>query len=211
MDFYSEAVKKRELTLDEAVEELLNDPCMRYDFYDEEISSEKPINISEFISLLNSEKWGGFSGTRVNKTRYLLLKMDLLMGNAATILQYNKDSSSVEHLMPQKIEETQWDIEPTKHKEWVHRLGNLSLIDKNKNSSLSNKLFHEKKVKYQGAIETRANTNYIFITNPEWNIDTIEANHKRTISLLTQYYEGNNLKTFLQIKRNLNNTATLQL
>jgi uncharacterized protein with ParB-like and HNH nuclease domain len=211
MDFYAEAIKKKETTLEEAVEDFLNDPCMRYDFYDEEISSEKPINMDEFVSLLNTEKWGGFSGTRVNKTRYLLLKMDLLMGNAATILQYNKDSSSVEHLMPQKIEDTQWNIDSAKHKEWVHRLGNLSLIDKNKNSSLSNKLFHEKKIKYQGAIETRANTNFLFITNSEWNIDTIEANHKRTISLLTQYYEGNNLKTFLQIKKNLNNTTTLQL
>lgn len=211
MDFYAEAIKKKETTLEEAVEDFLNDPCMRYDFYDEEISSEKPINMDEFVSLLNTEKWGGFSGTRVNKTRYLLLKMDLLMGNAATILQYNKDSSSVEHLMPQKIEDTQWNIDSAKHKEWVHRLGNLSLIDKNKNSSLSNKLFHEKKIKYQGAIETRANTNFLFITNSEWNIDTIEANHKRTISLLTQYYEGNNLKTFLQIKKSLNNTTTLQL
>jgi uncharacterized protein with ParB-like and HNH nuclease domain len=211
MDFFAEAIKKKETTLEEAVEDFLNDPCMRYDFYDEEISSEKPINMEEFVSFLNTEKWGGFSGTRVNKTRYLLLKMDLLMGNAATILQYNKDSSSVEHLMPQKIEDTQWNIDSAKHKEWVHRLGNLSLIDKNKNSSLSNKLFHEKKIKYQGAIETRANTNFLFITNSEWNIDTIEANHKRTINLLTQYYEGNNLKTFLQIKKNLNNTTTLQL
>ena len=211
MDFFAEAIKKKETTLEEAVEDFLNDPCMRYDFYDEEISSEKPINMEEFVSFLNTEKWGGFSGTRVNKTRYLLLKMDLLMGNAATILQYNKDSSSVEHLMPQKIEDTQWNIDSAKHKEWVHRLGNLSLIDKNKNSSLSNKLFHEKKIKYQGAIETRANTNFLFITNSEWNIDTIEANHKRTINLLTQYYEGNNLKTFLQIKKNLNITTTLQL
>lgn len=211
IDFYSDAVRKKEKTLDEAVEDLLNDPCLRYDFYDEEISSEKPINIEEFVSLLDTEKWGGFSGTRVNKTRYLLLKLDLLMGNAATILQYNKDSSSIEHLMPQKIEDTEWKIDPIKHKEWVHRLGNLSLIDKNKNSSLSNKLFNDKKIKYQGAIETRANTNFIFITNPDWNIDAIETNHKRSINLLTQYYEGNNLKTFLQIKKNLNSPFLLQL
>lgn len=209
IDFYSDTVKKKEKTLDEAVEDFLNDPCLRYNFYDEEISSEKPINTEDFVSLLDTEKWGGFSGTRVNKTRYLLLKMDLLMGNAATILQYNKDSSSIEHLMPQKIEDTEWKIDPTKHKEWVHRLGNLSLIDKNKNSSLSNKLFNDKKVKYQGAIETRANTNFIFITNPDWNIDAIETNHKRSINILKQYYEGNNLKTFLQIKKSLNNPVLL--
>lgn len=206
METYAEAVRKGEINLDDAVEDFLNDVCLRYDFYDEEISSEKPIDINDFVSLLDSEKWGAYSGTRVNKTRYLLLKMDLLMGNAATILQYNKDSSSVEHIMPQKIEESEWVVDPAKHKEWVHKLGNLSLIDKNKNSALSNKLFHEKKIKYQGAIETRANTNNIFITNPTWGIDAIEANHKRTINLLSQYYVGNNFKTFLQIKKNLNNT-----
>jgi len=153
--------------------------------------------------MLESEKWGSFSGTKINKTRYLLLKMDLLMGNASTILQYNRDSSSVEHLMPQNIENTSWSVESNTHKEWVHRLGNLVLIDKNKNASLSNKPFSEKKVKYQGAIETRANTNFIFITNKDWDIDKIMENHSRTISLLMQYYEGNSLKSFLNIKRSL--------
>ena len=135
--------------------------------------------------------------------------MDMLMGSAGTILQYNKDSSSVEHLMPQKIEDTEWKVDSISHKEWLHRLGNLALIDKNKNASLSNKLFHEKKAKYQGAIETRANTNFLFITNQEWNIETIENNHKRTLTLLTQYYEGNSLKTFQQIKKNLNSPILL--
>ena len=209
IDTYFESFKKKEMTLDEAVEEFLNDSCLRYDFYDEEISSEKPINIADFVSLLENEKWGAYVGTRINKTRYLLLKMDMLMGSAGTILQYNKDSSSVEHLMPQKIEDTEWKVDSISHKEWLHRLGNLALIDKNKNASLSNKLFHEKKAKYQGAIETRANTNFLFITNQEWNIETIENNHKRTLTLLTQYYEGNSLKTFQQIKKNLNSPILL--
>jgi hypothetical protein len=197
------------LTLDEAAEEFLNDTCLRYDFYDEEISSEKPIKISDFVSLLENEKWGAYVGTRINKARYILLKMDMLMGNSATILQYNKDSSSVEHLMPQKIEDTEWRIEPGLHKDWAHKLGNLALIDKNKNASLSNKLFHEKKHKYQGAIETRANTNYIFMSNQDWGINEIEANHKRTVNILTQYYEGNSLRTYLQIKKNLNTPQLL--
>lgn len=206
IDSYADLVKKKELTVQDAVEELLNDNCLRYDFFDEEISSEKPINFDEFKETLNTEKWGSYSGTRVNKTRYLLLKMDLLLSNSATILQYNKDSSSIEHIMPQKVEDTEWNIEISKHKEWVHRLGNLALIDKNKNASLSNKLFAEKKFKYQSAIETRANTNYIFISNPNWDIESIIANHERSINLLIQYYEGNSLKTFLQLKRSLSNS-----
>jgi uncharacterized protein with ParB-like and HNH nuclease domain len=207
MDFYAEEVKKKSLSIEDAVQDFLNDPCLRYDYFDEDTSSEKPIKFEEFTAILDSEKWGSFSGTRVNKTRYLLLKMDLLMGNAGTILQYNKDSSSVEHLMPQQINDSEWRVDSDQHKEWVHRLGNISLIDKNKNSSLSNKRFPEKMIKYQGAIETRANTNFIFITNRDWNIPSIQENHKRTIKLLSQYYEGNSLKTFLQIKKSLNNAS----
>jgi len=191
IDFFAELVKKTELTVAEAASDFLSDACLRYDFFDEEVSSEKPIYIEDLRESLNTEKWGNFSGTKINKTRYLLLKMDLLMSNPLTILQYNKNSSSVEHLMPQKIEATDWNIELSKHKEWVHRIGNLSLIDKNKNASLSNKLFGEKKVKYQGAIETRANTNYIFISHPCWDIDSIVANQERSIDLLMQYYQGN--------------------
>lgn len=210
MESYSDKVKSGELTIDNAINELLFDPCLSYDFYDEAISSEKPISIEEFRDLLDKEKWGSYSGTRVNKTRYLLLKLDLLLGNAGTILQYNKDSSSIEHLMPQNIAGTQWNIADDAHREWVHRLGNLALIDKNKNSSLSNKLYSEKKVKYQGAIETRANTNFIFMSNADWNIDTIKQNHSRVVSLLADYYSGNSLKTFIDIKRALNNYQTAQ-
>ncbi|HEY9178343.1 MAG TPA: DUF262 domain-containing HNH endonuclease family protein [Flavipsychrobacter sp.] len=205
MESYSDKVKSGELTMDNAINELLFDPCLSYDFYDEAVSSEKPINLDEFFDLLDKEKWGSFAGTRVNKTRYLLLKLDLLLGNAGTILQYNKDSSSIEHLMPQKIIDTSWNVAEDAHREWVHRLGNLALIDKNKNSSLSNKLYGEKKVKYQGAIETRANTNYIFMTHADWDIERIRQNHDRVVNLLKDYYTGNSLKTFIEIKRALNN------
>ncbi len=205
LDLFLEKIKKGEFSIDEASDEFINDPCLRFDFYDEEVSSDKPIFIEDFESLLENEKFGAYVGTRINKTRYLLLKMDLLMGNPATVLQYNKDLSSIEHLMPQKIDSSDWNIDINLHKDWVHKLGNLALIDKNKNASLSNRLFNEKKIKYQGAIETRANTNYIFMANEDWDIEKLEANHKRTVNVLKQYYEGNSLKAFLTIKKQLNN------
>lgn len=202
---YSDKVKSGDISLEDAVDKMLEDSCLRYDFYDEQISSEKPINLKDFENLLRNEKWGSFSGTRINKTRYLLLKLDLLQSNSSTLLQYNRDSSSIEHLMPQNVENTAWEVDLDKHKEWVHRLGNLALVDRNKNASLSNKLFGEKKIKYQGAIETRANTNNIFISNAKWDIAAIEKNHEREIAILLKYYEGNNLKSYFQLKRELNN------
>ena len=181
--------------------DFLNDPVLRYDFYDESVSSEKPISMEEFFDVLDKEKWGSFVGAKVNKTRYLLLKLDLLLSNPGTSFQYNRDASSIEHLMPQKINGNNWRIDEGDHKEWVHRLGNLVIIDRNKNASLSNRPFYEKKVKYQGAIETRANTNYIFINYSEWTISQIKHNHIRVTNLLKQYYLGNSLVAFKELKK----------
>lgn len=211
MDSFSERAKKNELTKEQAIEQFLLDPSLSYDFYDESISSEKPINLDVLFDTLENDKWGSFAGTKVNKTRYLLLKLDLLIGSPATILQYNKDSSSIEHLMPQAINSNSWIIDNELHKEWVHRLGNLVLIDKNKNSSLSNKSFKDKKIKYQGAIETRANTNYVFITNTQWDIEAIQNNQKRMIRLLKHYYKGNSMKTYFEIRKSLGITKPVSI
>lgn len=204
MDLLVEKVHSREKNYDEAIEELLNDPCLSYDFYDETISAERPIDPNEFYQLLGNEKWGSFGGTKVNKTRYLLLKLDMLMGSPNSVLQYNKDSSSIEHLMPQNVESSNWEIDGELHREWVHRLGNLVLIDKNKNASISNRLFSEKKVRYQGAIEARANTNFVFMNNPEWSMEALKNNHTRVVYLLIRYYKGNSLKSYLDLRKELN-------
>jgi hypothetical protein len=202
MDQHWERFRDGELTMSQAADEFLLDPCLTYSYFDEDISSEKPITLSEFYDTLEHGRWGSFAGTRVNKTRYLLLKLDLLMGNLGTVIQYNKDSSSIEHLMPQNVSGSKWTVNEDEHKDWLHRLGNLVLIDRNKNASLSNKQFHEKKEKYHGAIETRANTNFILMTNNEWGIEAIKHNHERSIDLLKRYYEGNSLKALLEIKKN---------
>jgi uncharacterized protein with ParB-like and HNH nuclease domain len=207
IDHYMDRYRNKELTIEEAASDMVHDTCLNYDYFDEEISAERPLLVADFINALDNDRWGSFGGSKVNKTRYLLLKLDLLMGNVNTVLQYNKDSSSIEHLMPQKIDGSAWLLDHEEHKAWVHRLGNIVLIDRNKNASLSNRSFLEKKDKYQGAIETRANTNYIFMNYPSWDLSIVEANHRRSIELLRQYYEGNSLQTFLQIKRSISNPA----
>lgn len=200
IDHYGAKINNSELTKELAGEMMVNDDCLKYEYFDEKISSEKPLNIQDLEDSLRNEKWGSFSGTKVNKTRYILLKLDLLLGNKHNQLQYNKDSSSIEHLMPQKIGNTLWSIDNDFHKEWVHKIGNLVLIDRNKNSSLSNKEYFIKKEKYKGAIEARANTNLVLMDNEEWNKESIIANHERVIKMIMDYYKGNSLKTFLEFQ-----------
>jgi hypothetical protein len=177
----------------------LNDDVLRYDYRDDKANTF--ISLEKFFNLLDEEQWGSFSGSRINKTRYLLLKLDLLVGNLNNRLQFNKSFASVEHIMPQKIKLADWTIDEEAHQQWLHLLGNIVLVDKKKNASLSNASFLVKKQKYSSYIEGRANTNHVFIAHQEWTEESIRKNHERVTGFLKDYYTGNSLKTLKEIKK----------
>lgn len=187
----------------EMAEAFLNSDVLRYDYDDKQAATT--INIEDFFEMLDTEEWGSFAGTRINKTRYLLLKLDILQGSITTQLQFNRAATSVEHLMPRKIEGTDWGniVTLDEHKEWLHRLGNIVMIDRKKNASLSTRIFEEKKERYKSSIETRAHTNYTFMTYEKWNTSCIQKNHTRITDILRSYYTGNSVETFLTLKKSL--------
>ncbi|GAA7684747.1 hypothetical protein JP0150_14970 [Helicobacter pylori] len=86
----------------------------------------------------NTEKWYQW-GKALN---YLLYEYEL-HHNPETTLNFDGSIESIEHILPQKPDQGY----STKEKNWaknpniVHALGNLLLIPKNANSSLSNKSF----------------------------------------------------------------------
>ncbi|WP_181323490.1 DUF262 domain-containing protein [Helicobacter pylori] len=93
----------------------------------------------------NTEKWYGW-GKALN---YLLYEYEL-HHNPETTLNFDSSIESIEHILPQKPDQGY----SAKEKSWaknphiVHALGNLLLIPKNANSSLSNKPFEEKRKQY---------------------------------------------------------------
>ncbi|WRF12688.1 DUF262 domain-containing HNH endonuclease family protein [Helicobacter pylori] len=93
----------------------------------------------------NAEKWYQW-GKALN---YLLYEYELYH-NPETTLNFDSSLESIEHILPQKpdqgysAEEKNWAKNPN----IVHALGNLLLIAKNANSSLSNKPFEEKRKQY---------------------------------------------------------------
>ncbi|QJD80161.1 DUF262 domain-containing protein [Spirosoma rhododendri] len=194
-----EEIKKEQNNNKIAADQFLIDPTLQYDYVDDKASTA--ININNLFRIIDEEKWGAFSGTKVNKTRYLLLKLDLILSNINTHLFFSKNSASLEHLMPQKVEGTSWDIEKDSHSEWLHRIGNVVLVDRRKNASLSNSPYSTKRQKFQGAFEARANTNHVFFKYNDWNIDNIKSNHNRIVSLLKEYYSGNSLKTLKDLNK----------
>ncbi len=104
----------------------------------------------------NTEKWYQW-GKALN---YLLYEYELYH-NPETTLNFDSSIESIEHVLPQKPDQGY----SAKEKNWaknphvVHALGNLLLIPKNANSSLSNKPFNMKKEK---------NTSKALIAKKKW-------------------------------------------
>ncbi|WQW56153.1 DUF262 domain-containing HNH endonuclease family protein [Helicobacter pylori] len=102
--------------------------------------------LEEYIhSKKNTEKWYQW-GKALN---YLLYEYELYH-NPETTLNFDSSLESIEHILSQKPDQGY----SAKEKDWaknphvVHALGNLLLIPKNANSSLSNKPFDEKRKAY---------------------------------------------------------------
>ncbi len=80
----------------------------------------------------------------------LLLRLDHLMSDGSA--SYQHAVVSVEHVMPQQpAPNSQWATwvpDKSQHELWVHRLGNLALLSRKKNSSASNRDFEWKKSAY---------------------------------------------------------------
>lgn len=184
-------------SVEEAADAFIADDVLCYEYQDEKASTS--MKIDDLYDLFDQERWGSFSGSKINKTRYLLLKLNLLSSNLESRLTFEKSRSSVEHLMPQTLNPTNWDTPENVHREWVHRLGNIVLVDRKKNSSLSNSSYSTKKERYTGSIESRANTNYVFMTFNDWSIESIQKNHSRVVGMLKAYYDGNSLETLREI------------
>nr|WRE12030.1 DUF262 domain-containing HNH endonuclease family protein [Helicobacter pylori] len=97
------------------------------------------------INFNNAKKW--YEWNKV--LNYLLYEYELYH-NPETTLNFDSSIESIEHILPQKPDQGY----SAKEKNWaknphvVHALGNLLLISKNANSSLSNKPFEEKRKEY---------------------------------------------------------------
>ncbi|WRC01103.1 DUF262 domain-containing HNH endonuclease family protein [Helicobacter pylori] len=125
-----------------AIEKL---PTLEKSFFNRQGNSALELLEESIHSKKNTEKWYRW-GKALN---YLLYEYEL-HHNPETTLNFDGSIESIEHILPQKpdqgysAEEKSWAKNPN----IVHALGNLLLMAKNANSSLSNKPFDEKRKEY---------------------------------------------------------------
>ncbi|WRB95552.1 DUF262 domain-containing HNH endonuclease family protein [Helicobacter pylori] len=126
-----------------AIEKL---PTLEKSFFNRQGNSGLELLEESIHSKKNAEKkWYGWH----KKLNYLLYEYEL-HHNPETTLNFDSSLESIEHILPQKPDQGY----SAKEKSWaknpyiVHALGNLLLISKNANSSLSNKPFEKKRKEY---------------------------------------------------------------
>lgn len=117
----------------------------------------------------------------------LLLRLDRLLSDGSA--SYRHDVVSVEHVMPQQpAPNSQWAMwvpDKAAHQLWVHRLGNLVLLSRKKNSSASNRDFAWKKSAYF----TKSGTSAFALTtqvlqHETWTVEVMQQREEELLAKL---------------------------
>ncbi len=132
----------------------------------------------------------------------MLLRIDHLLSDGAASYQY--DVVSVEHVMPQQpAPNSQWALwvaDKGVHQYWVHRLGNLALLSRKKNSSASNREFAWKKTAYftKGGTSAFALTTQV-LQHESWTVNVMEQRQNSMLEKLVAHWrlEGRKSKAAL--------------
>ncbi|KAA6514169.1 DUF262 domain-containing protein [Helicobacter pylori] len=154
-------------------------PTLEKSFFKGEHSGLKLLENN--INFNNAKKWYEW-GKALN---YLLYEYELYH-NPETTLNFDSSLESIEHILPQKPDQGY----SAKEKSWaknphiVHALGNLLLIPKNANSSLSNKPFDEKRKEYiKGSYSEKE-----VAKNASFGVEQIKERSEKLLDFLIAHY-----------------------
>lgn len=192
IDEYHKKVKLGRMNRVEAANAFLEDRVLMYSYVNIK-SKAKPVDLKTTFTLFEEDDVGGYGGTKTSKVRYLLLKLDLLFGDLKQTLHFERSQCSIEHIMPRKIKKETWEVSKEQHEQWVNKLGNLLLLNKKRNTSVSTKPYLEKRAILQNSgTEHRAYAQQVLERHDHWDLDTLEENHSRVVEILRYYYLQNN-------------------
>lgn len=128
----------------------------------------------------------------------LLLRLDRLMSDGSA--SYQHDVVSVEHVLPQQpAPNSQWRTwvpEAQIHHYWVHRLGNLTLLSRRKNSAASNYDFEKKKKAYftKGGVSSFALTTQV-LQHSAWTADVMQQRQDEMLKALETHWRLHDRKS----------------
>ena len=120
----------------------------------------------------------------------VLLRLDSLVSGGGA--SYSFDTVTVEHVLPQnpapESNWVKWFPDPASRMSWVHRLGNLALLTRKKNSAAGNYDFAKKKDAYftKGGVSPFALTTQV-IKHSIWSEDVVKARQAELLAKLESH------------------------
>ncbi len=158
-----------------------NLPTLEKNFFNRQGNSALELLEESIHSKKNAEKWYKWD----KALNYLLYEYEL-HHNPETTLNFDSSLESIEHILPQNPDQGY----SAKEKNWaknpniVHALGNLLLIPKNANSSLSNKPFDEKRKQYlKGSYSEKE-----VAKNASFGVEQIKERSEKLLDFLIAHY-----------------------
>jgi uncharacterized protein with ParB-like and HNH nuclease domain len=137
-----------------------------------------------FLSSLNDDIYEP-SPNRINFIKAVLLRIDQEMQDDSVYKTYH-GRITIEHILPQRNLNDYWRARFTneEHGEWLHKLGNLTLISGTKNSEAQNSSFDKKKEIYGKNNKkvsfdiTKDVCDYL-----EWNLFSLKKRHQVLVNM----------------------------
>lgn len=120
--------------------------------------------------------------------KYVLLRLDELLAKTPGV-SYDHKLITVEHILPQNpAPDSEWSTAFTEDERtlWTHKLGNLVLLNRAKNSEAQNYDFVTKKAKYftgKNGVSTFALTSQV-LGSEAWTPEVLQARQERLVGLL---------------------------
>ncbi|MHA6802305.1 DUF262 domain-containing protein [Salinifilum ghardaiensis] len=122
--------------------------------------------------------------------KYVLLRLDEMLAGPDAGVTYDGKVITVEHVLPQNPEEgSAWCAAFTDDQRelWTHRIANLVLLNRYKNSQAQNYEFEKKKARYfttRGGVTLFALTSQV-VSSSDWTPDLLQQRQQELLGVLT--------------------------
>jgi hypothetical protein len=156
------------------------------------LDRDSPIHLdegeqSEVLKALTGDL---YESKRIRK--YALLRLDAALSEGEAT--YDHDILTIEHVLPKNPEPdsqwTEWFDDPEMRRHYVHKLGNLVLLSRRRNTSASNYEFDRKKEKYfktKGSVSAFALTTQV-VARDEWTPEIVEVRQEELIDVFKEIW-----------------------
>jgi hypothetical protein len=155
-------------------------------------AADSPLQLADSEYRLLLQELNGDVYRQVAQRRlYILLRLDSALSDGSAT--YDHSVISIEHVLPQNPPPSskwcEWFPTQDLRDQWLHRLGNLLLLNHKKNSSASNYDFDKKKAAYftKGGVSPFPLTTQA-VGEKEWTTVVVEARQKALLEVLRKVW-----------------------